>query len=79
MARSMDERCAVLKKHLSAHFYPSLAMYRGHAFLQCWETKEHGEVGPLLQPKETREMWAAHCCPGRATLGKEVESDGVNV
>lgn len=74
----MDEPCAVLKKHFAAHLYPSLAMYRGHTFLQCWKTKEHGEVDPLLQPKETREKWVTRRYLGMEMMG-EVESDGVDV
>lgn len=33
--------------------------YKGHAFLDCWETKDTGEVGPLLQPEETVRLWRA--------------------
>lgn len=59
MARTMDERCILLRDRFQATFYEHLRDYKGYAFLNCWETKETGEVGPLLQPEETVRLWRA--------------------
>jgi hypothetical protein len=53
MAWTVDERCAILQERFKATFYEFLKDYNGYAFLNSWQTKETGEVGPLLQP------WAA--------------------
>jgi hypothetical protein len=58
MARTMDERCAILRDRFKATFYEHPRDYKGYAFLNSWETKEAGEVGPLLQPDETARLWA---------------------
>ena len=58
MARTMDERCAMLRDLFEATFYSDLKDYKGYGFFNSWESKETGEVGPLLQPDETRELWA---------------------
>lgn len=57
MARTMDERCDMLRDHFNACFYRTLEDYKGYAFLKSWEDKENGEVGPLLQPGETVLLW----------------------
>lgn len=57
MARTMDERCKILRERFRAKFYPSLKFYDGHTFLNSWDTKETGEVGPLLHPEETARRW----------------------
>lgn len=57
MARTMDERCSILRDHFSSKFYRDLEHYDGHAFLNTWQAKETGEVGPLLQLDETLELW----------------------
>jgi len=57
MARTMDERCALLRDQFEATFYKTLDDYEGYAFLKSWGDKETGEVGPLLQPNETFELW----------------------
>ncbi|MCJ1258679.1 hypothetical protein MMC24_006512 [Lignoscripta atroalba] len=57
MARTMDERCAMLRDRFKATFYQDLNSYEGYGFFNSWELKETGEVGPLLQPCETRELW----------------------
>lgn len=57
MARTMDERCSILRDHFSSTFYSDLEHYNGHAFLNSWQTKETGEVGALLQVDETFELW----------------------
>jgi hypothetical protein len=57
MARTMDERCTILRDRFKATFYEHLKDYKGLAFLNSWETKETGEVGPLLQPDETIRLW----------------------
>lgn len=57
MARTMDERCVILRDRFKATFYEFVKDYKGHAFLNSWETKEIGETGPLLQPDETLDIW----------------------
>lgn len=57
MARTMDERCIILRDRFKATFYEYVKDYKGHAFLNSWETKETGETGPLLQPDETLDLW----------------------
>ncbi|KAE9370153.1 hypothetical protein N431DRAFT_378279 [Stipitochalara longipes BDJ] len=57
MARTMDERCDMLRDHFEATFYKTLEDYKGYAFLKCWEEKASGEVGPLLKPDETVALW----------------------
>jgi hypothetical protein len=57
MARTMDERCAILRDRFKARFYENVKHYKGYAYLNSWETKEIGEVGPLLQPEETIRLW----------------------
>jgi hypothetical protein len=57
MARTMDERCDILRGPFEATFYETLEYYSGHAFLKAWDNKESGEVGPLLQPDETVVLW----------------------
>lgn len=67
MARTMDERCTILRNRFQATFYSSLAKYEGYAFLKSWDEKVakkeegggqiDGEVGPLLQPEETVSLW----------------------
>ncbi|KAL9611327.1 MAG: hypothetical protein Q9167_004010 [Letrouitia subvulpina] len=58
MARTMDERCKLLRDRLRARFYGDLRDYEGYGFFNAWEWKEDGEVGPLLQPAETVEAWS---------------------
>lgn len=57
MARTMDRSCVILRDRFKATFYESVKDYKGHAFLNSWETKETGETGPLLQPDETLYLW----------------------
>ena len=57
MARTMDERCAMLRDRFNAKFYRDLKDYEGYGFFNSWGWKETGEVGPLLQPDETRKIW----------------------
>lgn len=57
MARTMDERCAILRDRFQATFYRDLKDYKGYGFFNSWESKETGEVGPLLQPNETIAIW----------------------
>lgn len=57
MARTMDERCLILRDRFKATFYRYVKDYKGHAFLNSWETKETGETGPLLRPDETLDLW----------------------
>ena len=57
MARTMDERCAILRDRFKATFFEYVKDYKGYAFLNSWETKDTGEVGPLLQPDETIRLW----------------------
>lgn len=61
MARTMDERCAVLRDRFGARFYGDLKGYEGFGFFNCWGLKEKGEVGPLLRVDEMREVyWKAY-------------------
>jgi hypothetical protein len=48
LARTMDERCQVLRDHFRPTFYKDVREYKGHAFLNSWDEKETGEVGPLM-------------------------------
>lgn len=57
MARTMDERCLILRDWFKATFYEYVKDYKGDAFLNSWETKETGETGPLQQPDETLDLW----------------------
>lgn len=57
LARTMDERCFLLKTLYGATFYQKLEDYKGQGFLRAWEWKRGGEVGDLLMPEETRERW----------------------
>ncbi|KAI4214678.1 MAG: hypothetical protein LQ351_002751 [Letrouitia transgressa] len=58
MARTMDERCELLRDRLRARFYEDLRQYEGYGFFNAWEWKVDGEVGPLLQPAETVKAWS---------------------
>ena len=49
LARTMDERCELLRDCFRATFYNDVRDYKGYAFLNSWEGKETGEVGPLQQ------------------------------
>lgn len=57
MARTMDERCAILQERFKATFYEFLKGYNGCAFLNSWQTKATREVGRLLQPDQTIRLW----------------------
>ncbi|KAL8725104.1 MAG: hypothetical protein Q9181_006539 [Wetmoreana brouardii] len=57
MTRTMDERCAMLRDRFKGTFYTHLREYRGYGLFNDWEVKMTGEVGPLLLPDETREIW----------------------
>lgn len=58
MARTMDERCQLLRDHFRGKFYQSVEGYEGYAFLRAWEWKYTGEAGlSLLTPEETFEEW----------------------
>jgi hypothetical protein len=48
LARTMDERSRVLRDHFKAKFYRDVRDYSGYAFLNSWDEKETGEVGPLM-------------------------------
>jgi hypothetical protein len=57
MARTMDERCAMLRDRFEARFYQDLKDYKGYGFFNSWDGKKDGEVGPLLMPGETQNAW----------------------
>lgn len=57
MARTMDERCGLLKDRFRATFYGDLKDYKGYGFFNSWDSKVSGEVGTLLQPDETLDLW----------------------
>lgn len=68
MVRTMDERCEMLRARFRARFYGDLEReYDGYGFFYAWGEEERmmgrGEVGRLLSPKETVELW------NRARLG----------
>lgn len=48
LARNMDEKCQVLRDHFEAKFYEGVQDVEGHNFVNSWETKIHGEVGPMM-------------------------------
>ncbi|KAL8747441.1 MAG: hypothetical protein Q9190_000702 [Brigantiaea leucoxantha] len=63
MARTMDERCEMLRARFRARFYRDLDReYNGYGFFHAWGDKARmmgrGEVGRLLSPKETIELWS---------------------
>ena len=61
MARTMDERCMLLRDRFQAAFYSNVEDYQGYAFLNSWAAKTTGEVGALLQPQETATLyWDAY-------------------
>ena len=57
IARTIDERCAILQDRFEVMFYRDLNNYEIYGFFNSWESKETGEIGPLLQPDETHDMW----------------------
>ena len=57
MARTMDERSALLRDRFEARFYADVKDFEGYAFFNCWDIKTGGEVGPLLLPHEAHELW----------------------
>ena len=57
MTRTMNERCVMLRDRFRGRFYTDLREYEGYGFFNSWAERRTGEVGPLLKPEETREMW----------------------
>ena len=57
MARTMDERCQIMREKFRAKFYEDVRQYEGQAFVNAWDWKITGEVGPLLSPEETFQHW----------------------
>ncbi|ERF76830.1 hypothetical protein EPUS_09467 [Endocarpon pusillum Z07020] len=49
LSRTMDERCQVLKDRFNGKFYKDVSEYKGHAFINSWDWKDAGEVGPLVK------------------------------
>ena len=47
LARTMDERCAILRDHFNATFYEDIQDYNGYSFLNMWDETKTGEAGPL--------------------------------
>jgi hypothetical protein len=47
LASTMDDKCRILREHFDAKFYQKVEQYQGYGFLNSWDTKEAGEVGPL--------------------------------
>ena len=63
MARTMDERCEALRARFGARFYGGLEReYNGYGFFYAWRDEDRmmgrGEVGRLLSPEETVELWS---------------------
>jgi hypothetical protein len=48
LARTMDEKCKILREHFSATFYQDVRQYQGYAFINSWDEKVTGEVGPSV-------------------------------
>lgn len=49
LARSMAERCEILKR-LGARFFAGLEEYEGKTtFLKAWQWKSEGEIGELVK------------------------------
>ena len=59
MARTMDERCQLLRDHFRGEFYASLDKYEGgYTFLRAWDWKQTGEADRvMLTPQETKQQW----------------------
>ena len=57
MARTMDERCRLLRDRFRAKYFDKVEDYVGYGFLNSWDSKDTGEIGPLLQPAETFDLW----------------------
>jgi hypothetical protein len=47
LASTMDDKCRILREHFDAKFYHQVEEYEGYGFLNSWDTKETGKVGPL--------------------------------
>lgn len=61
MTRTMNERCNMLRDRFEATFYSDLKNYEGYGFFNNWESRQTGEVGPLLQLDKTSDFfWEAH-------------------
>lgn len=59
MAKTMDERCQVLRDRFRGKFYKDVSDYEGYAFLRAWEWKFTGEAGlRLLTSDETVQEWS---------------------
>ena len=51
LAKTMDERCIILKK-MGAKYYPRLEDYESDStFLRAWEWKWKGEIGDLMKER----------------------------
>jgi hypothetical protein len=75
LARSMDERCRILRDRFRGKFYESVNDYKGYAFLTAWQWKWTGEVSKnLLTPQETTREWIESPWAGRKTR-EEMEED----
>lgn len=59
LARTMDQRCQILKDVFRGKFYAHLDEYEGFAFLKAWKWKTTGEVSRLLTPEQTTQEWIA--------------------
>ena len=57
MARTMDERSTLLRERFQAEWYADFESYCGVGFLNSWQSKQTGEVGPLLLPDESVQLW----------------------
>lgn len=78
MARTMDERCAILRDRFKAIFHRDLKSYNGYRFLNSWESKVTGEIGPLLRPNETIEIWRkAYYSFSQQNVGLAISSAGI--
>lgn len=61
LCTTMDEKAAILMERFEGKLWNSVEEYDGNAFIGCWESKNSGEVGDLLQTwPETRSMDGRH-------------------
>ena len=72
LAKTMEERCAILKK-MGATYHASLDDYQSeHTFLKAWEWKWEGEVGPLRKV----DRWGIGVGDGGEGVGRQLDHGG---
>lgn len=60
LARTMEERCQLLRDEFKGRYYSDVEEYQGYAFLNAWDWKHTGECGALISAEETCAEWRAN-------------------